>query len=70
MNQSIIPSTYKGMQFNDVAAAIASVYVLRADGNLYAWGQNTSGETNIPVSAQTGVKAIGAGAHTLSLIHI
>jgi alpha-tubulin suppressor-like RCC1 family protein len=64
MNQSVIPATYKGMEFKDVAASIASVYVLRADGNLYAWGQNNWGQTNIPVSAQTGVKAIGAGSLT------
>ena len=64
MTQSVIPATYRGMQFIDVAASIATVYVLRADGNLYAWGQNNWGQTDIPVSAQTGVKAIGAGSLT------
>lgn len=50
------------MLFKDAAASIASVYVLRTDGNVFAWGQNLNGETKIPVAAQTGIKAIGAGA--------
>jgi alpha-tubulin suppressor-like RCC1 family protein len=62
IRQSIIPTTYRTMQFKDVAAAIASVYVLTTGGDLYAWGQNLNGETDIPVAARTGIKAIGAGA--------
>ena len=62
IRQSIIPNTYRTMQFKDVAAAIASVYVLTTGGDLYAWGQNLNGETDIPVAARTGIKAIGAGA--------
>jgi alpha-tubulin suppressor-like RCC1 family protein len=62
IRQSTIPSAYKNMLFKDVAAAIAAIYVLSADGDVYAWGQNLNGETNIPVTARTGIKAIGAGA--------
>jgi hypothetical protein len=62
IRQSTIPSAYRNMLFKDVAAAIAAIYVLSADGDVYAWGQNLNGETNIPVAARTGIKAIGAGA--------
>ena len=49
------------MLFKDVAASIASIYVLNMAGEVYAWGQNLNGETNVPVAARTGVKALGAG---------
>ena len=49
------------MQFKDVAASIASIYVLNMAGEVYAWGQNLNGETNVPPAARTGIKALGAG---------
>jgi alpha-tubulin suppressor-like RCC1 family protein len=61
MRQSTIPSAYKNMLFTDVAASIASIYVLNTAGEVYAWGQNLNGETNVPVAARTGIKALGAG---------
>ena len=39
-----------------------------AGGNVVAWGSNSSGQTNVPVAAQSGVTAIAAGgAHTVAL---
>jgi hypothetical protein len=61
IRQSIIPVAYKNMLFKDVAASIASIYVLNTAGEVYAWGQNLNGETDIPLAARTGVKALGAG---------
>ena len=61
IRQSTIPVAYKNMLFKDVAASIASIYVLNMAGEVYAWGQNLNGETDIPLAARTGIKAIGAG---------
>lgn len=64
--QSIIPSG-----LNDVTAISAGnshTVVLRSDGSVLAWGLNTSGQTDVPVAAQSGVAAISAGSvHTLAL---
>jgi alpha-tubulin suppressor-like RCC1 family protein len=41
---------------------------LKNDGSVVAWGSNGSGQTNVPVAAQSGVMAIAAGvAHTVAL---
>jgi uncharacterized delta-60 repeat protein len=41
---------------------------LKNDGRVLAWGSNSYGETNVPIAAQSGVKAIAAGYfHTLAL---
>ena len=46
------------------ATAIAAGYfhsLALVDGRVWAWGKNTSGQTNVPVAAQSGVAEIAAG---------
>ena len=62
INQSVIPAPLRALLFKDIAASVANGFALTEDGNLYTWGENLYGEGNIPVSAQTNIKAIGAGA--------
>ena len=62
IQQSTIPANLRTMLFKDIAASVANGYALSEDGNLYTWGENLYGEGNIPLSAQTNVLAIGAGA--------
>ena len=45
--------------------AIAAGYfhsLALVDGRVWAWGKNTSGQTNVPVAAQSGVAEIAAGS--------
>jgi hypothetical protein len=60
--QSTIPIALRGKVFRDVAASIGTAYALDMDGNVYAWGENLYTEGDVPIVAQTGVKAIAAGA--------
>jgi hypothetical protein len=60
--QSTIPSMLRDKVFRDVAASIGTAFALDMDGNVYAWGENLYTEGDIPGDAQTGVKAISAGA--------
>jgi hypothetical protein len=62
INQSTVPSALRDNVFRDVAASIGTAYALDMDGNVYAWGENLYGERDVPVAAQTGVKAIAAGS--------
>ncbi len=42
--------------------------VLKTNGSVLVWGSNDEGQTNVPVAAQSGVMAIGAGQeHTVAL---
>lgn len=46
----------------------ASTAQAQSPGTVGAWGYNSSGQTNVPVAAQSGVTAIAAGAgHTVAL---
>jgi hypothetical protein len=50
-----------------IAAGGAHQLALRDDGTVFAWGSNTSGQTNVPTAA-TNIIAIAAGAnHNLAL---
>jgi hypothetical protein len=60
--QSTIPIAIRDKVFRDVAASIGTAYALDMDGNVYAWGENLYTEGDVPIVAQTGVKAISAGA--------
>jgi hypothetical protein len=65
------PVTLGGEVLNGVMAIVAGylyTVALRADGSVVAWGDNGSGQTNVPIAARSGVAAIAAGhAHVLAL---
>lgn len=48
--------------------AVLTVNTLAAQGTVVAWGDNSFGQTTVPVAAQSGVTAIAAGGnHTVAL---
>ena len=67
--ETSIPSIYKNKLFMDVATTVDTAFGLDVDGNLYAWGGTPKFNVkNIPVNAQTNVKAIGSGANFVVVI--
>ena len=44
-----------------IAAGDCHTVALKSDGSVVAWGDNSSGQTDVPVAAQSGVVAIAAG---------
>jgi len=44
-----------------IAAGVEHCLALTAEGKVLAWGDNSSGQTNVPVAAQSGVVKITAG---------
>ncbi len=67
--ETTIPSALKDKQFMDLATTVDTAFALDVDGNLFAWGGTPLFNVkNIPVSARTGVKAIGSGANFVVVI--
>ena len=53
---------------SDCAGGFHTV-ALKTDGSVVTWGYNASGQTTVPVRAQSGVTAIAAGDfHTVALL--
>ena len=67
--ETTIPSALKDKRFMDLATTVDTALAVDVDGNLYAWGGTPLFNVkNIPVSAQTNVKAIGSGANFVVVI--
>lgn len=60
-----VPSSLSGKYVTAVSAGFVHALALtdESGGKVYAWGNNTWGETTVPVAAQSNVVAISAGWH-------
>jgi hypothetical protein len=56
-----VPQEVLDADIRQVAAGNNFALALDADGRVYAWGDNSSGQTTVPVGAESGVTKVTAG---------
>lgn len=65
-----IPYVEPGTRFTAIAAAGPYTVALTSHGSVVAWGWNEHGETDVPVTAQSGMVAIAAGYHQTPALNV
>src|SRR5262249_3258304 len=61
--QSLVRAGLSGV--TAIAAGDLNTFAVKDDGSVVAWGYNGTGQTTLPVAAQSGVTAIAARSHTV-----